>query len=161
MAMLTDVYIELHVPDFKKTIKFYSRLGFKLLWRTEDYLVMKRRKSVLSFYGGSQKVYNHSYFGRFKKPTKCGYGVEIIIPVDQVERFYESVKKFAKIVQPLQLKKWGRRDFRIVDPFGFYLRITERYQWVGKLDARQRKLIDDYKMKLKKRTLRDRGTRSS
>ena len=147
--MLTDVYIELHVPDFKKAIGFYSRLGFKLLWRTEDYLVMTRKRSVLNFYGGSQKVYSHSYFGRFKKTTKCGYGVEIIIPVDRVERFYNRVRKFAKIVQPLQLKKWGRRDFRIVDPFGFYLRITERYEWTGKLDARQKELINDYKVKHK------------
>jgi catechol 2,3-dioxygenase-like lactoylglutathione lyase family enzyme len=72
--MLTDVYIELHVPDFKRAIEFYSRLGFKPLWRTEDYLVMKRKSSVLNFYGGSQKVYSHSYFGRFKKTTKFGYG---------------------------------------------------------------------------------------
>ncbi len=161
MAMLTDVYIELHVPDFKRAIEFYSRLGFKLLWRTEDYLVMKRKRSVINFFGGSQKVYSHSYFGRFKKTTKCGFGVEIIIPVDQVERFYKSVKKFAKIVQPLQLKKWGRRDFRIVDPFGFYLRITERYEWVRKLDASQRKLIDNYKIKLEEEGLKSRGTRSS
>jgi len=153
MAMLTDVYIELHVPDFKRAIEFYSRLGFKLLWRTEDYLVMKRKRSVINFFGGSQKVYSHSYFGQFKKTTKCGFGVEIIIPVDQIERFYKSVKKFAKIVQPLQLKKWGRRDFRIVDPFGFYLRITERYEWVGKLDASQRKLIENYKIKLEEEGL--------
>jgi uncharacterized glyoxalase superfamily protein PhnB len=159
--MLTDVYIELHVPDFRRAVEFYSRLGFKLLWRTEDYLVMKRKRSVLNFYGGSQKVYSHSYFGRFKKTTKCGYGVEIIIPVDRVERVYNSVRKFAKIIQPLQLKKWGRRDFRIVDPFGFYLRITERYEWVGKLDARHKKLIDDYKMKLKDEALWNRRIRRS
>ena len=158
MPMLTDVYIELHVPNFKRAIEFYSRLGFKLLWRTEDYLVMKRKRSVLNFYGGSKKVYHHSYFGRFSKKTKCGYGVEIIIPVDRVGRFYESVRKFAKIVQPLELKKWGRRDFRIVDPFGFYLRITERYGWVGKLDARQKKLVSDYKMKVKEDAVR--GSRS-
>jgi lactoylglutathione lyase len=160
MALLTDVYIELHVPDFKRAIEFYSKLGFKLLWRTEDYLVMKRERSVLNFYGGSQKVYSHSYFGRFKKTTKCGFGVEIIIPVDQLERLYKSVKKFAKIVQPLQLKKWGRRDFRMVDPFGFYLRITERYEWVGRLDGSQRKLIDDYKMKFKESRFGNREIRS-
>jgi hypothetical protein len=120
---------------------------------------MKRKRSVLNFYGGNPKVYSHSYFGRFKKTTKCGYGVEIIIPVDRVERFYNRVRKFARIVQPLQLKKWGHRDFRIIDPFGFYLRITERYEWVGKLDVRQKKLIDDYKMKLKEAALRDRGNR--
>ncbi|HEV2118717.1 MAG TPA: VOC family protein [Candidatus Bathyarchaeia archaeon] len=149
MAMLTDVFIELHVPDFNRTIEFYSRLGFKLRWRSEDYLVMKRKRSVLNFYGGSEKVYRHSYFGRFSKNTKCGYGVEIIIPVDRVERLYKTVRKFAKVVQPLQSKKWGRRDFRILDPFGFYLRITERYEWVGELDAKQKKLVQDYKMKLR------------
>ena len=157
--MLTDVYIELHVPDFKRAIEFYSRLGFKLLWRTEDYLVMKRKTSVLSFYGGSEQVFSHSYFGRFKKTTRRGYAVEIIIPVDHVERFYERVRKFAKIVQPLKLKKWGRQDFRILDPFGFYLRITERYDWIGKLSASQRKLIDEYDMKLKTETEGSRKTR--
>jgi lactoylglutathione lyase len=154
--MQTDVYIELHVPDFKKAIEFYSRLGFKLLWRTEDYLVMKRNRSVLNFYGGSRKVYSHSYFGRFKKTTKRGYGVEIIIPVDRIERFYKDVGKFANIAQPLKLKKWGRRDFRIVDPFGFYLRITEKYEWVGQLDPTQKKLINDYKLKLKENAVRPR-----
>lgn len=147
--MSTDVYIELHVPDFKKTIEFYSRLGFKQLWRTEDYLVMKRKKSILNFYGGSEKIYSHSYFGQFKKSTKRGYGVEIIIPVENVESFYRKAKRFAKIVRPLMLKKWGQRDFRIIDPFGFYLRITEKYSWTGKLGAVQQSLVDDFRMKLK------------
>lgn len=153
--MSTDVYIELHVPDFKKTIEFYSKLGFKQLWRTEDYLVMKRKKSVLNFYGESEKIYSHSYFGRFKKTTKRGYGVEIIIPVENIESFYRKTKKFAKIVRPLMLKKWGRKDFRILDPFGFYLRITERYDWVGKLSPVQMKLVESYKRQLttKKRPL--------
>ena len=146
--MSTDVYIELHVPDFKKTIEFYSRLGFKQLWRTEDYLVMKRKKSILNIYGGSEKISSHSYFGQFKKTTKRGYGVEIIIPVENVESFYRKAKRFAKIVRPLMLKKWGRRDFRIVDPFGFYVRFTERYNWTGRLSPVQRKLVEDYKLGL-------------
>ena len=146
--MPTDVYIELHVPDFDKTIRFYTRLGFKQLWRTEDYLVMKRKRSILNFYGGSENIYSHSYFGRFKKTTKRGYGVEIIIPVESIESFYKRAKRFAKIVRPLMLKKWGRRDFRILDPFGYYLRITERYDWVGHLSPAQRKLIKSYKMRV-------------
>src|SRR5207245_11295077 len=97
--MLTDIYIELHVPDFKRTIEFYSRLGFKLLWRTEDYLVMKRKRSVVNFYGGSQKVYSHSYFGRFKKTTTCGCGVAIMIPVHRVEAVSDCVRTFSKVVQ--------------------------------------------------------------
>ena len=149
--MSTDVYIELHVPDFDKTIRFYSRLGFKQLWRTEDYLVMKRKRSILNFYGGSENIYSHSYFGRFKKTTRRGYGVEIIIPVESIESFYKKAKRFAKIVRPLMLKKWGRRDFRILDPFGFYLRITERYDWVGDLIPAQRKLIKSYNLRVSAR----------
>jgi lactoylglutathione lyase len=156
--MLTDVYIELHVPDFKRTIEFYSRLGFKIVWRTEDYLVMKRKRSVLNFYGGSEKIYRHSYFGGFGKKTKTGYGVEIIIPVDQVEGFYKRVRKFAEVVQPLQLKKWGRRDFRILDPFGFYLRITERYEWISRLDGKQREMINEHNTKLRGKGLREART---
>jgi len=147
--MLTDVFIELHVPDFRRAIEFYSRLGFQLVWRTEDYLVMRRGKSVISFYGDSPKVYSHSYFGRFRRTTKRGYAVEIILPVDRVKQFYSKVRGFATVVRPLQLKKWGRWDFRIVDPFGFYLRITERYSWTGRLSVDQRRLIADYKMRLK------------
>src|SRR2546428_1463098 len=105
MAMLTDVYIELHVPDFKKAIEFYSRLGFSLLWRTEDYLVMKRKRSVLNFYGGSGKGYRPSHLLAFSQNTKSGFGVEITIPVYRGERFYHSVRKFAKTAQPLGVKK--------------------------------------------------------
>ncbi len=146
--MLTDIGLELHVPDFAKVIAFYSELGFKVLWRTEDYLVMKRRKSILSFYGGSRKIYQHSYFGRFKARTGRGYGVEIILPIEGIDRFYRRVRGRVKVVEPLKLRRWGRRDFRIADPFGFYLRLTERYDWVKGLDIRQMELIEAYRTKL-------------
>src|SRR2546428_10879751 len=105
MAMLTDVYIELHVPDFKKAIEFYSRLGFKLLWRTEDYLVMKRKRSVLNFYGGSKKVNFPFFLGGLQKTTKLGERVRGIISDYRMERSCQRAKKFAKTVLPLQLKK--------------------------------------------------------
>ncbi len=147
--MKTDVFLELHVPDFKKVIKFYSKLGFQIVWRSEDYLVMRRGGSVLNFYGGSYKVYEQSYFKKFPKKTKVGYALEIIIPIDDIKNFYRKVKKYIKVVEPLKLKPWGRWDFRIEDPFGFYLRFTERYDWINEIDEKQRELIEDYKRKIK------------
>lgn len=138
--MQTDVFIELHVPDFAKAVGFYSKLGFKVLWRTEDYLVMRRRRSVLNFYGDSSKIYRHTYFGRFNPKTKTGYGVEIIIPIDGLSQFYRRVRRVIRILEPLKLRRWGRRDFRVVDPFGFYLRITERYNWVKKTRPRKQSI---------------------
>lgn len=129
----TDLHIELHVPDFKKAIDFYTLLGFKVFVEVDEkYFVMRRGKTYLNFYGGSDTVYDHSYFKNFSKDTKRGYGIELIIPVDDVESFFESVKDKVKVVEPLKLRSWGAKDFRVEDPFGFYLRVTERYTWIKK-----------------------------
>lgn len=45
--------------------------------------------------------------------------------VEDIEKFYEKVCSFTKVVDELQVKLWGQKDFRIEDPFGFYLRFTE------------------------------------
>jgi hypothetical protein len=30
------------------------------------------------------------------------------------------------LTQDIALQPWGRRDFRLLDPSGYYLRVTER-----------------------------------
>lgn len=30
-----------------------------------------------------------------------------------------------------KLKRWGKKDFRVIDPFGFYVRFTELVDWEG------------------------------
>ena len=66
----TDVFIELHVPDFQKALDFYHILGFEVVWVNEEYLVMSRGKSILNFYRGTKEVYNQSYFKNWPKDTK-------------------------------------------------------------------------------------------
>lgn len=126
------VQIELHVPDFDRVLDFYGKLGFKKVWhRSEnnnaDYLVMEREGTLLNFWPGNERVYEQSYFKNFPKDTKRGYGVELVIPVDDVKAFHGQIQGFAKIVNPLVERPWGLWDFRIEDPFGYYLRITERH----------------------------------
>ncbi len=133
----TDIFIELHVPDFRKAIPFYRILGFRIARKEKDYLVMKRGQSMLNFYGGSGKVYNQDYFRNFPDKTKRGYAVEIIVQVENIQKFYEKIKGMVKVVQPLRKRKWEAYDFRIEDPFGFYLRITEVYPMIrGKPNKR-------------------------
>ena len=126
------IQLELHVPDFEQVLDFYGKLGFKKVWhRSEhnnaDYLVIEREGTLLNFWPGNENVYDQAYFKNFPKDTKRGYGVEIVIPVDDVQAFHEEVKDFANIVNPLVKRPWGLWDFRIEDPFGYYLRITERH----------------------------------
>ncbi|PIV43181.1 MAG: hypothetical protein COX92_01120 [Candidatus Nealsonbacteria bacterium CG_4_10_14_0_2_um_filter_40_15] len=125
-----DIYIELHVPSFDRVKDFYGKLGFQVAWEKKPenrngYLVMKRDNSILCFYAGNEHVYGQSYFKNFSRDTKRGYAVEICIIVEDIEKFYNNVKTFTKVIEELQLKPWGLKDFRIEDPFGFYLRFSE------------------------------------
>lgn len=122
--------LELHIPDFEKAKDFYGKLGFMVAWERKPeekkgYLVLKRENNILCFWPGNEHVYEQEYFGQFPKDTKKGYGVEIVIMVNDIEKFYKETKSFVKIVEELQLKPWGLKDFRIEDPFGFYIRFTE------------------------------------
>ena len=91
---------------------------------------------MLNFYGGSDKVYEQAYFKQFSKNTPRGFEIEITIPVlaNEIDGYFASVKKTVpdNVVQDLKQKtdrslSW--RDFRVVDPFGFYLRFTEPINW--------------------------------
>lgn len=121
--------IELHVPDFGPVKDFYGRLGFRVEREEagdDGYLVMRRGTIALAFWSGSAAVARHSFFGRFPVGTPRGVGVEIIVEVEDVEALYEAVRASLRVVAPLQRRPWGARDFRLEDPFGYYLRITER-----------------------------------
>jgi len=130
-AVESDVFVELHVPNFQKAIDFYKILGFEVVWLSDDYLVMRKGKSILNFHGGDKKVYEHPYFGNFPKNTKRGYAVEIFFLIDNIKKFYKEIKDKVKVVEELKLKPWGHWDFRIEDCFGFYLRFGDNYNWVN------------------------------
>lgn len=95
----------------------------------------------MNFYCGNEHVYEQSYFRRFPKNTKRGYAVEIVLPHDSIKELYKKISKKYKnlIVEPLE-KRFDKLDFRMVDPFGFYLRFVERYDWVNGRDKQGNKL---------------------
>jgi len=141
MTLVSNVMLELHVPSFEIAKDFYGSLGFEVVWERpsvpteEGYMVMRRGESVLNFYSGTEKVYKHDYFGQFPRDSKRGYGVEIIVPIVGIEQFYEQVKAShgEKINRPLNTK-YNQPDFRMEDPFGYYLRFVEAYDWVNGRD---------------------------
>lgn len=126
----TTTLIELHVPDFRPVREFYGRLGFRVV-RDEPaserggYLVLARGENVLRFWPGTERASEHSYFRAFPAGSARGYGVEIVLPVDDLDDLYETALASGVVVDELRLRPWGARDFRLADPFGFYLRFTE------------------------------------
>lgn len=130
---LTDTTIELSVPDFSITKEFYQKLDFEVVWeepaeKMNGYMVMKRDQSILCFFCGNEYVYKHPYFKGFPKETKRGYGVEISIPVDDIDTVFAKIQTqidSKHIFQPLKEQPWGKKDFRIEDPFGYFLRFND------------------------------------
>ena len=129
----TTTIIELHVPDFNQIKQFYGDLGFHVVWEypaegTKGYLMMQLEDNLIGFYCGTKDVYNHDYFKKFDKKTPRGYGTEIGIFVTlPIEEYYNKIitSHQENIVEKLEVKPWGIKDFRIIDPFGYYLRISE------------------------------------
>lgn len=128
-AAVNSALLELHVPSFELVKDFYGKLGFEIVWERQPeghkgYLVMKRGQNILCFWAGNEHVWDQEYFSQWSRDTKRGYGVEIVLMVHDVEGLYSQVSTFAKVVEELKVKPWGLKDFRVEDPFGYYLRIT-------------------------------------
>ncbi len=137
-----SLVLELHIPHFDTARAFYALFGFKELRYDPvsgggsdlGYMVLTREdtigRTLINFYGDGEKVAEHRHFAGFPADTPRGYAVEITVPVSDVEGLWEEVEGKLDpgiISQPLTLKRWGKRDFRVVDPFGFYLRFTELF----------------------------------
>ena len=135
-----SIQIELHVPNFDLVKEFYGKLGFEVVWERKPeekkgYLVIKRDNNILCFWPGTEQVTEQSYFKNFPADTKRGFGVEIGIIAEDIEALYKTAETFCKIVDPLQKQPWGLKDFRIEDPFGFYLRFTEPHDILDSSNA--------------------------
>lgn len=117
------------MPAFGPVHDFYGALGFTLIREEDDYLVMRRGDGgdSIAFWGGSRKVLDHSYFERFPSDSPRGFGVEIIVVVEDLDSVYRTAIERGWVNEPLRDRPWGLRDFRTADPFGFYLRFTEPY----------------------------------
>ena len=130
--MKSATSIELHVTDFEAVRKFYTNIGFEVIFDSpRNYLVLRKGASILNFWG-EERYHKQPYFKKWRKSAKKGYDVEIIIPVKNVEKYYKQIKNKVKIVEKLKLRRWGAKDFRIEDPNGFYIRFTEPHDWVFK-----------------------------
>jgi uncharacterized glyoxalase superfamily protein PhnB len=64
---------------------------------------------------------------QLKGNERPGRGVEIVLEVDDIEALYARVCSQAwPIASPLQRQAWGLSDFRLIDPDGYYVRLTSR-----------------------------------
>lgn len=139
-----NLVIELHIPEFAPAREFYGLFGFEDLMYDPTsgggsdlgYMVLTRKddagNTMINFYGDKEKVSQHARFADFPADTPRGYAVEITVPVSDIHGLWAGVQdqlQEGQISQELTQKRWGKHDFRVVDPFGFYVRFTELVDW--------------------------------
>lgn len=135
-VMKSTVGIELHVEDFEPVRDFYTNIGFEIIFDSPgNYLTIRKNKVILNFWGDGGRFEDQPYFKQFSKSTKKGFAVEIIVPVNNIEDYYNQIKGEVDIVSNLKVKRWGASDFRIVDPNGFYIRFTNPHDWVYEFEG--------------------------
>lgn len=120
--------IELFVDDVDASIRFYTgALGFRLVRREPDYASLDRGGAVLGLAPTAKLPADGEGpgFTRAGLAGRRGAGVELVLEVEDVDAALEAVGRAGhRVAEPLRDRPWGLRDFRVIDPDGYYLRIT-------------------------------------
>jgi uncharacterized glyoxalase superfamily protein PhnB len=67
-------------------------------------------------------------------------GVELVLEVDDVDADHARVSAAGwPLAEPLTHRPWGLRDFRLVDPDGYYWRVTDATTEASPGEAQERR----------------------
>lgn len=126
MAQVTGLRMELFVRDMDGSLDFYCGvLGFELIRREEGYASIRSGRVTLGIGPIAKLALDEGYFTRGRLEKDRGAGVEIVLEVDDIDAFHTKVVEAGyPMLEALQERPWGLRDFRIADPDGYYLRLT-------------------------------------
>jgi catechol 2,3-dioxygenase-like lactoylglutathione lyase family enzyme len=126
MATVSGLRMELFVHDMDVAIHFYCGvLGFLLVRQDEGYASVRSGNVVIGLGPVAKLPETEGYFTRERLAADRGLGVEIVLEVDDIVGFHDRIRSAGyPIFEALQERPWGLTDFRIVDPDGYYLRLT-------------------------------------
>lgn len=120
--MPASLRIEIFPSDLERCVDFYTKvLQFQLIKRDGTYIYMQRD----SIFIGAIEVSNEDTVAEkeaYRRPMK---GIEIVLEVDDLAAERDRiVQKGWRLDADIELQAWDLEDFRLVDPDGYYLRIT-------------------------------------
>src|SRR5699024_205708 len=117
--------LELFVENIDKSIEFYSDvLDFSLPKVTnKNYIPVRKGDVVLCL--GEMNNLPETHPLKANSEQQIGLGVEIVLEVEDIKSTYNKiVEKEYPIQTELTKRPWGLEDFRIIDPDGYYIRMT-------------------------------------
>jgi lactoylglutathione lyase len=118
--------VELFVQNLASSVVFYRcLLGTGCASYNETSALFENdRGAVLRL--TDESVLNSNHYFNSMHTTEKGKGVELILPVENVDHIFNRFLRIypAQIESQLADRSWGKRDFRIIDPDGYYVRVT-------------------------------------
>jgi catechol 2,3-dioxygenase-like lactoylglutathione lyase family enzyme len=118
--------LELFVESVPTSHDFYTRvLGFDVLhYHPREYSVFRNGDVQIALQARTSLTDDHPV--KPLKGERPGLGIEIVLEVDNIKTIYERVRTSGwELSDDLGKRPWGMTDFRVIDPDGHYIRITE------------------------------------
>ena len=114
---------ELFVNDVEASTAFYEALGFRMAHRkpADHYTTMERDGVVVALMPLPRWL-PLRWLGFLRLPP---LGTEIVLYPDGLEAARRALVDAGHAPGEIRLQPWGQRDFRVRDPDGYYVRVSE------------------------------------
>ena len=121
----TKLQVNLAVKDLQISAAFYTEtLGFKERANSPGYILLQRNDLVLGLKTDELLWYPDPG----EQPVESlvrGVGVELVLEASDIDQFHARMQQAGVVIhEPLKEQPWGATDFRMLDPDGYYWRIT-------------------------------------
>lgn len=118
--------LELFIESVEQSVEFYRDiLGFDVPKELIDTYVSIRKGDVILGLEEMKHLPQHHPLKISNSSQQAGLGVEIVLEVEDVHDMYNKVVATGYPIETQLTKRpWGLEDFRLVDPDGYYLRVT-------------------------------------
>ena len=130
--MVVGLQFELFCADLAATVSFWvTVLGFEAPDRSgvNGYTSLRSGPVEIGVCQRDGLPPGH-HFRADRFASQAGVGVEIVLFVDDLDAAYDratvALTAGSGQLEPLQDRPWGMRDFRVIDPDGYYVRVTSR-----------------------------------
>ena len=123
--------LELFVADLPRSVAWYAAaLGFSVVRHDPGYASLQRGDVVLGLGPIAKLPADGARPGHTQASLAHGRGagVEVVLELDDPAAVEAAAARVAgtgwPLAEPLTDRPWGLRDFRVVDPDGYYVRVT-------------------------------------
>lgn len=126
MTKRSGLFVELYTDEIPYYIDFFEKvLGFEV-FRNEGKFVELRRGLDTILLNGEGKILPKGHPFYRKLGNLKGLGVEIGVSSNDLEKSHTAAKTLCGLkVTKIVSQEWELRDFRVILPDGYYIRITE------------------------------------